>query len=164
MNSKSSVSLPGFQKYLVDKGWVRYTKNIVGKEIVKIENYDSLFLSSYSPIEYFFSNNEIEVWWGLSERGKPPVMSLGYEKMKIISNNNKTYEDGYRILFSNWGENMYEKIYDVLVSTEKYFVVNCSDETNIIIDIRSIKIVGNIPCPQNWQSENDWDSHRELCF
>jgi len=129
-----TTKLPGFQQYLVDKGFKRTCLEHCGKK--EIEDYESIFLSSYNPIDYVFRKDNKECSWGLSEHGKPPVMYLGVDKMRVINSINlKTFEDGYRILFSKWGEDKYDLIYDVFISDNKYFTVDCKDDNNIIITI-----------------------------
>lgn len=127
--------LTGFQQYLVDKGFKRTAIEHCGKN--EVENYTSNFLSSYSPLTYNFTKDNKCCYWGLSEHKKSPVMFLGREKMNIIQNkeNYRTHEDGYRILFSQWHEDKFDEIYDVFMSDNKYFNINCEDEKNIVISI-----------------------------
>lgn len=127
--------LPGFQQYLVDKGFKRTCTEHCGNK--EKEDYESTFLSTYNPLHYNFKKDDKWVWWGLSEWGKPPVMCLGSNKMIIVQNeeNYRTYEDVYRILFSQWHENKFDEIYDVFISDNKYFKINCEDEKNITIEI-----------------------------
>ncbi len=130
--------IPGFQQYLVDKGFKRT------KGITKEEDYDSTFVSSYGPLNYSFKKDGHYCYWGLSEREKPPVMCLGADKISIIQNRDiredgkrslRTYEDGYRILFTKWGTDKFDVIYDVFISEDKYFEIDCRDEKDIKIEI-----------------------------
>ncbi len=123
--------LPGFQQYLVDKGFKRTCRKF-GEEM---EDYDSLFLSSYGPLHYEFRKDNHYAYWGLSEHQKPPVMHLGAAKIDIIQDtdlegrviNRRTEEDGYRILFSKWKEDKYDEIYDAFISDDKQFLIDLSD-------------------------------------
>lgn len=133
-------TLPGFQQYLVDKGFKRTCTEHCGTEIV--EDYKSLFLSSYNPLYYNFTKEEYHCYWGLSEMHKPAVMCLGNGKMRVIEEliiqergHRRTYEDGYRILFSQWKEDRYDEIYDVFISEDKYFIIDCTDEKDIEITV-----------------------------
>jgi hypothetical protein len=127
--------LSGFQQYLVDKGFKRTCTEHCGKN--EKEDYVSTFLSSYNPLHYNFKKDNKYCYWGLCEHKKPPVMFLGNSKMSIIQNkeNYRTNEDGYRILFSQWHEEKFDKIYEVFMSDKKYFKINCEDENNISIQI-----------------------------
>ena len=126
-----------FQKYLISKGFKRTC--IKGNSKNEVEEYESNYLSSYNPLQYNFRKESKYCYFGLSERGRPPVINLGSNKMSIVHNkeNFRTYEDGYRILFSKWHENKFNDIYDVFMSENKYFVVNCEDENNIHIKIKT---------------------------
>lgn len=126
--------LPGFQQYLVDKGFKRTYQQF--KEVK--ENYDSLFVSSYGPTHYEFSFESVfKCWYGLAEMHKPPVMYLGSNKMKIIQNskNMRTQEDGYRILFNKCHHDKFDEIYNVLMTEEKYFEIDCTNEKDIKINV-----------------------------
>ena len=125
--------LPGFQKYLVDKGFKRTYSDIKGEQV---EDYSSLFVSAYNPLFYEFRKDNHYCYWGLCEMGKPPVMNLGKHKMFLIQNesNFRTYEDGYRILFSKWHEEKFNEIYDAFING-KSFIINCQDEKNITITL-----------------------------
>jgi hypothetical protein len=127
--------LPGFQQYLVDKGFKRTCTDRFGKG--EKEDYTSTYLSTYNPLHYNFKMGDKYCYWGLSEDKKPPVMSLGSNKMFITQNedNHRTYEDGYRILFSKWREEKFDEIYDVFMSENKMFKINCEDEKNITVEI-----------------------------
>lgn len=129
--------LPGFQQYLVDKGFKRTCCGVGSKE--RVENYTSIFLSTYNPLDYEFRKDDKYCYWGLCEYQKPPVMFLGNEHMLIISNNRKTNEDGYRILFSKWKEDKFDEIYDVFMSEDKYFRIDCEDEKYTKITIEQYK-------------------------
>lgn len=130
--------LLGFQQYLVNKGFKRTCINPANRE--REENYHSMFLSSYSPIKYDFTDGINYCYWGLCERGKSPVMFLGDKKMHIIQNGNniRTVEDGYRILFNEYGEDKYDEIFQVFISNNKYFKIDCRDERNIIIQVKEM--------------------------
>lgn len=116
--------LSGFQQYLVDKGFKRTCKEHCGKN--EKEDYESIFLSSYNPLQYNFKKEDKYCYWGLCEHNKPPVMFLGNSKMFIIQkkDNYRTNEDGYRILFSQWHEDKFDEIYEVFTSEKKYFKIN----------------------------------------
>ena len=73
-------------------------------------------------------------FWGLIEYGKPPVMFLGVDKMKVVSDSKKTLEDGYRILFSK--EKDLDKIYNVFISNNLYFEIVDLNNT-LTINIKS---------------------------
>ena len=130
--------ITGFQKYLINKGFKRYYCNFNNKKNIMIENYESLFLSSYDILTYEFIKDNKYCYFGLSEYQKPPVMFLGNDKILIIQNkkNYRTNEDGYRILFSQWKENEFEKIYQTFMSNDKYFLINCENEEKIFIEIK----------------------------
>jgi len=127
--------ITGFQKYLVDKGFKRTYHTSWGE---KKEDYESVYLSSYNPLFYEFEKDEMYCWWGLSEKDKPPVMFLGHKKMIVYysDGDKRTIEDGYRILFSKWKEDMYDTIYNVFCFDNKYFIVDCRDKNDIKIHIR----------------------------
>lgn len=127
--------LPGFQQYLVDKGFKRTCTEHCSKK--EIEDYASTFLSAYNPLHYNFKMGDKYAYWGLCEYQKPPVMFLGNNKILIVQNKEKhrTNEDGYRILFSKWHEERFYEIYDVFMSKNKMFKINCEDESNITIEI-----------------------------
>lgn len=127
--------LPGFQQYLVDKGFKRTCTENCGKK--EIENYTSTFLSAYNPLHYEFRKDNKYCYWGLCEYQKSPVMFLGNDKIRIAQNeeNIRTNEDGYRIIFSKWHEDKFDEIYDVFISYNKYFKIDCRDEKNITIEI-----------------------------
>lgn len=125
--------ITGFQKYLVDKGFKRTKTEWVGKQPFYVEDYQSNYISTYGPLHYNFHKGDKYCYWGLAERNKPPVMCLGSDKM--IINGGRTYEDGYRILFSKFGEDKYDDIYDVFISKDKIFFINCSDEKDIKISV-----------------------------
>jgi len=127
--------LSGFQQYLVNKGFKR-TYNEYGGKSVK-EDYISTVLSSYGPLYYTFTKDDKQCFWGLCEKKRPPVMFLGESKMLIVQNE-KTFrfkEEGYRILFNQWKNDRFDEIYDVFMSDNKYFKINCVDENNISIEI-----------------------------
>jgi hypothetical protein len=126
----------GFQQYLIKKGFARTCR----KYNKYVEDYTGTFLSSYGPLRYDLRKDDKYVWWGLSEMHKPPVMYLGKDKMVIFSpddDNRRTIEDGYRILFQKFGEDKFDEIYDALITEGKYFEVNCEDEKNITVEIKS---------------------------
>lgn len=127
--------LTGFQQYLVDKGFKRTCTKYCSIEIV--ENYTSEFLSTYGLIEYQFTKDEKFCYWGLIEDKKPPVMFLGTGKLVVIQNkdNHRTTQDGYRILFSKWHQDRFDEIYEVFMSGQNFFAVDCTDEKNITIEI-----------------------------
>jgi hypothetical protein len=127
--------LPGFQQFLVDKGFKRTCTEHCGSKVK--EDYTSTFLSTCSPLTYDFEKGNKFCYWGLWEKDKPPVMFLGVTKMRIIQNgsNYRTKEDGYRILFTKWGEDRFDEIFEVFMSDNKHFEVNCVDEKNITITI-----------------------------
>ncbi len=127
--------LAGFQQYLVDKSFKRTCTEHCGKN--EKEDYSSIFLSNYNPLHYNFKKDDKYCYWGLSEHKKPPVMCLGRNKMLLIQNkeNYRTYEDGYRILFSKWHEEKFDEIYEAFMSDNKVFKINCEDESNITIEI-----------------------------
>ena len=127
----------GFQKYLIDKGFKRTC--IKASDKVETEDYESLFLSSYNPLHYNFYKDEVYCFWGLVEKDKPAVMYLGANKIRVVQNNSnhRTKEDAYRILFSKWKEEMFDIIYDVLISKDKRIVVDCYKEDDIKIYIES---------------------------
>jgi hypothetical protein len=128
--------LTGFQKYLVDKGFKRICTEHCGTQ--RMENYTSNFLSSYNPLLYEFTMGDKWCYWGLSEYQRPPVMFLGFDKITVIQNreNLRTKEDGYRVLFSAWKEDKFDEIYDVFMSENKYFLIDCRNEKNISILIK----------------------------
>lgn len=143
--------LTGFQKYLVDKGFKRHYEVWSGgkgnKKCEIVEDYESVFVNSIDRICYLFTKNNHKCLWGLCEYSKPPVMYLGFNKLKLIEHyyddkggikeNFRTIEDGYRILFSMWKEDMYDGIYDVFISENKYFEIDCCNEKNITINIKT---------------------------
>jgi hypothetical protein len=97
--------LSGLQQYLVDKGFKRTCTKSYSKE--EVEDYESLVLSTYSPLCYNFTKDGRSCYWGLSEYKKQPVMFLGRDKMIVNQTReqffdrktNRTTEDGYRLLF-----------------------------------------------------------------
>lgn len=127
--------LSGFQQYLVDKGFKRTCTEHCGNK--EKEDYQSTFLSTYNPLRYNFKKDDNHCYFGLCEYGKPPVLFLGYNKISIVQNkeNHRTKEDGYRILFSQWQEDKFDEIYNVFLSSSKFFQINCQDEKNIFIEI-----------------------------
>lgn len=127
--------LPGFQQYLVDKGFKRTYIEYHNRKAIEIEDYKKEFLSGYGPTHYNYRKDNLCCWYGLAEMGKPPVMCLGSNKIKIVTDVFKTFEDGYRILFSNWKEDKFDLIYDVFISDDKYFLVDCSNEKDVKIKI-----------------------------
>lgn len=147
--------LTGFQKYLVDKGFSRTRSEFVGRTHSLVEDYENEYLSAYGPLHYNFKKENIYALWGISESGKPPVMDLGHTKIKVLYNRKnpelpvdgsnvvfnkvptgKTHEDGYRILFSNWGPDKYDEIYEAMATEGKYIEVDCRDEKHIKIQIK----------------------------
>jgi len=126
--------LPEFQQYLVDKGFKRTVTKYVGKTPYEEENYKDVFLSSYGPLEYHFRKDDLYCYWGLCEADKPPVMNLGLNKIIVIESrtekvliNARTPEDGYRILFSKWGKEKFEQIYEVFSSPNQRFFVEWTE-------------------------------------
>lgn len=127
--------LGGFQDYLIDKGWKRYTKD---RNLDRHENYTSNFLSGYGPATYFFSNDNfpgLEFWYGLAERGKPPCFSIYPTHISYISDNYKTIEDLYRIVLSKID---YDILYDIISKQDRYFEITEDDNNTIIKIITSI--------------------------
>ena len=127
--------LAGFQQYLVDKGFKRTCTEHCGKD--EVEDYSSIFLSTYNPLYYNFKKDDKYCYWGLSEFKKPPVMYLGSDKMILLQTKGsyRTQEDGYRILFKKWQEEKFDEIFEAFMSDNKVFKVNCKDESNITIEI-----------------------------
>ena len=137
--------LAGFQKYLVDKGFTRRCFPHLGeKNDEEVEDYDSVFLSTYCPLIYTFRKGNKQCWWGLSECDKPPVMFLGYDKINLLqlsseeaAQNNikwfkeRTIEDGYRIIFQQIKD--YDLIYNVFMSDDVIFIINCTVENPFVI-------------------------------
>jgi hypothetical protein len=137
--------LAGFQKYLVDKGFTRWCFPHLGKKNdEEVENYDSVFLSTYCPLIYTFKKGNKQCWWGLSECDKPPVMFLGYDKINLLQLSSKeaaqnnikwfkerTVEDGYRIILQQIKD--YDLIYDVFMSDDLIFNVYCTVENPFVI-------------------------------
>lgn len=124
----------GFQKYLIDKGFKRYYYDWDKKEY--IESY-SLFISTYSVIDYVFKSDEypFELKWGLDMKGLPPGMS--FYPAEIKTTNNK--ED---MIVTDWNEFFasrriekeidYDDIFDVIVNHKtKYFHVVRDGEISI---------------------------------
>jgi len=138
--------LHGFHQYLIDKGFKRTCSNLKG-EIV--ENYDSLFVSTGNPLGYEYRKDNHYCYWGLSIQGMPPNWMLcGGHKMKIIQNkdNPRCYEQGYQILFSKWKEDKYDLMYRVLTTDYSRFVINCTNESNITIEVEfNVPHIGNRP-------------------
>lgn len=129
-------NLPPFQQFLVDKGFTRTCIEPAGSK--EVENYNSASLSAANPLQYEFRKDRHYCFWGLVEAGKPPVMHLGASKILVLfgPNDYKTNEDGYRILFSKWKEDRFDEIYDVLVSDNKFFEVDCRNQNDIKIEIK----------------------------
>ena len=124
--------IPGFQQYLVDKGFKRTCTFF--KDEGEQENYKDIILSSYNPLHYNFSKDGKYCYWGLAEMHKPPVMFLGDRNIKVIQNkeNFRTNDDGYRILFSKWKEDKFDEIYSTFITDGKYFIIDCTDEKDIL--------------------------------
>ena len=109
------------------------TYSIMGKEV---ENYDSNSLSGYSPTHYNFYKDNKYCFWGLVERNKPPVMFLGRKKIMVVGGGLKTLEDGYRSIFSIWGEHKYPLIFEVFCSEGLLFNVDYSYDKTPDISIK----------------------------
>jgi len=73
------VMIEGFQKYLVDNGWVR-TKYVFGERVVDNE---SNFVSGYGTVDYRFEKDGKKVYWGLFEKGMPPRWSFDPQRKTI---------------------------------------------------------------------------------
>lgn len=153
--------LPDFQQYLVDNGFRRYTIDFIRKNTQKADNYKDTNLSTYGPLCYYFEKDGNIVSWGLREYGRPPVMFLGEDKIRVIYTPKEltwdkaivsyviqsaengdlkfytyiTKEDGYRALFARWKHDKYGEILDVIMSTDKRFVVDYTSETDVSIYI-----------------------------
>ena len=121
------MPLPSFQQFLIDNGYKR-TRLAIGSKTEKVEDYESVFLSTYGPTEYCFKKGNNFCFFGLVEVGKPPVMHLGDHKMKLINGGKRTIEDGYRILFSVMKEQTYPAILEAFESKNGSFVVDLTDE------------------------------------
>ncbi len=78
--------IEGFQKYLVEHGCKRFAETYEHKKWVKVENYDSYYVSSYGPIAYHFEYNGKRIlYWGLGLAGRGPYYHLpGMEHEPLI--------------------------------------------------------------------------------
>lgn len=114
-----------FQDYLIDKGWVRtFTDYSNGKEI-EIES-KSNFVSSYSPTFYSFRNSnfsDIQLWWGLNENGKPPVMCLNRIKFYPLTRADK-YLNEQDLWVNTLRKFDYDAIYNLIITEGIIYVKN----------------------------------------
>lgn len=87
----------GFQKYLVDNGFKRYTYDHLSRDrkFTLIENYESVMVSSYGPCYYVFIKDNIKFYWGLGKQGKSPYFypTMGEQYEIIIGNYEETLND-----------------------------------------------------------------------
>ena len=114
-----------FQEYLISKGWKRYYYDfsINSNNPPKVYS-NSQFISTYGPTEYYFEHpnySDINLWWGLYLKGKPPVFSL----------NNITYvpltrKDKYISEQDNWFNTFktfdIETIYNLLINKGMIYI------------------------------------------
>lgn len=125
--------LGGLQDFLIEKGWERYERDFSKGRPVDIENHTSNYLSSYGPIGFYFKHKDYpdyEIYYGLAEHGKPPVMTFWNLDIVMINDKNyRTPEDAFRIISS---EVTPDVLYDTfLQQKEKYFVIHFNDEEKV---------------------------------
>jgi len=67
------MKIEGFQRYLVEHGCKRFAGLIEKKTPAPKEDYDSYYVSTYGPLDYYFTyNDKVILYWGLNVVGRSP--------------------------------------------------------------------------------------------
>ena len=115
--------LTGLHKYLVDRGYKRTCSKLVNAKWVDVVDYDSMFVSTYSPDFYYYTKGDILFTYGLHLYKVRPFLILeNRDKLVITGARNEkglAKENGFMIFFDWLQEKDYELFLDAIESEDK---------------------------------------------
>lgn len=91
--------IAGFQKYLIDNGFVRYREDFHNKKLNLVEDNESMFVSSYGPVSFrFIKDGVLYLYWGLLHKGKSPRFYLPVNNNEEFITTNNFNSDLERLI------------------------------------------------------------------
>jgi hypothetical protein len=130
--------LTGLHKYLVERGYKRTCSKLVNGKWVEVEDYDSMFVSTYGPDFYYYKKGYILFTYGLLLHKVRPFLILENRDKLVITgasnDNGLAKENGFMIFFDWLQEKDYEKFLDAIESGDKTVYFNTFTNAMKVVD------------------------------